>query len=58
MNFRFILTSLLLAPLIGLCLTGCSNRDPEDFRRDDYFGGYGSATSNKGFVPREVQAKW
>lgn len=40
----------------ALFLTGgCAHSDPEDFKRDDYFGGQGNFIKPKHHVPREVQ---
>ena len=44
--------SLLLLPLV---LPGCANQDPDDFERDDYFGGHGNMINPKHHVPRQVQ---
>lgn len=54
---------LVPAPAIGLLLglaclliqASCAQRDPEDFDRDDYFGGQGNMINAQHHVPRPIQ---
>ena len=46
---------LLLGLACLLIQASCAQRDPEDFDRDDYFGGQGNMINPQHHVPRPIQ---